>query len=148
MLFLQSSVQYTYQKSQKSIDMCYTKRKLIFLWLSILWAIIIISISSIPHLSTPRIHIGFRLDHIAHFGMYFVLAVFIILWKTDKHGSFEKGQYAVFILLGCVFAIVDETHQLWIPGRTFSWQDMLSNVLGFTSGMAGITYVYKRYLAN
>ncbi|PID88858.1 MAG: hypothetical protein CSB02_00545 [Bacteroidia bacterium] len=128
--------------------MYYTRRKIVFRWLSILWGITIISISSIPHLSTPNIHIGFRLDHIAHFGMYFVLAVFIILWKTDKHGLFEKGQYAVFMLFGCLFAIADETHQIWIPGRTFAWQDMLSNILGFTGGMVGVSYIYKRYFVN
>ncbi len=126
----------------------FTKRNIIFRWLFILWAILIISVSSIPHLSVPNIPIGFRLDYLVHFGMYFVLAIFLVLWKIDKYGHFKKGQYIILILLGCLFAIADETHQLWIPERTFAWKDMLSNVLGFTSGFVFVSSLYNRYCVS
>ncbi len=121
------------------------KRKKIFRVISILWAVVIISISSIPRLSVPNIQLGFRLDYIMHFGIYFVLALFIFLWKADKEGHFNIKQNLVFIMCLCLFAIADETHQRWIPGRTFAWQDMVSNMLGLTIAFGFVPYLYKRY---
>ncbi len=120
------------------------KRKTIFRIISILWAAIIISISSIPRLPVPDMHLGFRLDYVIHFGIYFVLSLFVFLWKADKKGYLNIKQYFVVIMLWCVFAVADETHQLWIPGRTFAWQDMLSNILGFISGIVLALYLYRR----
>ncbi len=122
----------------------FIKRKMIFRWVFVLWAILIISVSSIPHLSVPKVAIGFRLDYLVHFGMYFVLGFFLVLWRTDKKRFFSLNQNRVFISLCYLFAIVDETHQLWISGRTFAWQDMLSNMLGLTIALGFVPYLYKR----
>lgn len=110
---------------------CLENRNL-FKWLTILWATFIFAVSSTPHLSAPNISWHFRLDYLFHFSVYFLLGVFLVLW-LQLHKVIIKLKKFIFVpLLAYLFAITDELHQIWIPGRTFAWQDMLCNILGIS----------------
>lgn len=109
------------------------QQKQVFKWLFWLWAITIIVLSSLPNIPTQKINIWdepFRLDYLAHFGVFFILGGFFIIWKSDEQGSFSFRRNICFVLGLLVFASLDEIHQIWIPGRSFNPLDLIYNTLG------------------
>ncbi|AVK50151.1 teicoplanin resistance protein VanZ [Clostridium sp. MF28] len=90
-----------------------------------------------------------NLDHIvrknAHAFMYMVLAILVCgaLFSYNKNG---KGMI-IYILFICLFyAVTDEFHQSFIPGRTSLVSDILVDFMGAMIGL-GLFYLsyYKIY---
>ncbi len=93
-----------------------------------------------------------NLDHIvrknAHAFMYMVLAILVCgaLFSYNKSG---KGMI-IYILFICLFyAVTDEFHQSFIPGRTSLVSDILVDFMGALIGL-GLFYIsyYKIYKRN
>lgn len=93
-----------------------------------------------------------NLDHIvrknAHAFMYMVLAILVCgaLFSYNKSG---KGMI-IYILFICLFyAVTDEFHQSFIPGRTSLVSDILVDFMGALIGL-GLFYFsyYKIYKRN
>lgn len=94
-----------------------------------------------------------QLDHIvrknAHAFMYAVLALLVssALFASNKRG----GEAIVYIMFICLFyAVLDEFHQSFIPGRTSLVSDVLVDFGGAAIGLI-VFYlcyykVYKKYL--
>ncbi|MGI6424217.1 MAG: VanZ family protein [Tepidanaerobacteraceae bacterium] len=83
----------------------------------------------------------------AHFSLYFVLGFLVIngLWKSGIYGS--KGIYlGVFISL--LYAISDEVHQLYVPGRGGQVQDVILDTVGSVVGILLYVNVFKERLRN
>jgi polysaccharide biosynthesis protein VpsQ len=53
--------------------------------------------------------------------------------------SIFKGSIVIFIIM-----VLEETSQLFFPGRTFSWKDMLANTCGIAIGDR-LAYLFQRY---
>lgn len=95
--------------------------------------IAIISISSIPHLPTLKIHTAksdIRLDYLIHFCQYGLLTLVAFIAYSDKNFNIRAGKALLLIATLILFAISDEFHQKLIPGRSFSLKDILSNLSG------------------
>jgi len=101
--------------------------KNIFKILFIFWCFVIIILTSIPKLHSPTEHIlGF--DKIAHFGIYLIFAFLFIKMFPAK--AFPKTIKKLY-LLAVFVPILDELHQIPIPGREFSVYDIFADMLGF-----------------
>jgi len=108
-------------------------QKRLFGFLFWIWGVVIVVLSSLPNIPTQKLNVWdepFRLDYLEHFGVFAILVAFFVVWKSDALCSFDKKKYLGVLALLVIFAIVDETHQLWIEGRTFNPLDMMYNVLG------------------
>lgn len=117
--------------------------KIIF-WL---WALTLFILSSIPNIPTQQINIWdepFRLDYLEHFGVFFLLGLFYILWKSEKEVVFSYVKNRWYILALLVFASLNELHQIWIPGRTFNPLDLIYNTLGLVVVFMVFPPVLKR----
>ena len=68
-------------------------------------------------------------DLLAHFGVFFVLAL-LLLW-----GLGPKRLWLV-VLLAIAYAAFDELRQLYLPGRHAEWMDFAADVLAVAAGMA------------
>jgi VanZ family protein len=100
--------------------------------LLIIWIIAIFILSVIPMNQNTKIEIGgtpFRLDYFEHFGVFFILG---LLYVLSSMMFLPKRWNEIAILI--VYAIVTETIQLTIPGRTFNPWDLAYNILGFIVG--------------
>ena len=99
----------------------------IFIILFILWCCVILTLTSIPKLQSPtgRI-IGF--DKIAHFGIYLVFSFLFMKMFTKK--ELPKTIKKLY-LLAVLVPLLDELHQIPIPGREFSVYDIFADFLGF-----------------
>ena len=110
----------------------------------VIWIALIIVFSSLPRLPEIKIEghsFEIRLDYLIHFVEYFTLA-FLSLLTFDRAGHNKRINrvVAIFFLL-MLFAAIDETHQLLIPGRSFNPLDMLFNFTGIIGGSIFTLYL-------
>jgi VanZ family protein len=106
----------------------------------LIWALLIMAVSSIPNLKTPAEGIVFS-DKAAHFAEYFVFGLLAadMLWKINKNNRYI---ILITIIMGTTYGILDELHQLFIPGRKTDVFDMTSDALGAI--LASLIYVWWR----
>ena len=127
----------------KQVKQYTTPIKIVF-WL---WLVFIAVVSSLPNIPTQEINIWdepFRLDYLEHFGVFAILLGLFVLWKSDKNGLFYLKKHYPFVLGLFFFAIIDELHQLWIPGRSYNPLDLIYNLLGSISGMYFTKYILQK----
>jgi VanZ family protein len=116
---------------------------LLSLWAPvILWMGVIFFISSIPHLKSP-----FEWDYLyrkaAHVAEYVILAVLLCrAWR----GSGVRAPAYVLLALGTavLYAMTDEFHQGFVPGRTASALDVLIDSTGCLAGI----FLYRSKTGN
>lgn len=73
----------------------------------------------------------------AHFFEYFVLAILLML-VLKNHFEVNLKLVMVVCILGLLYSITDEIHQLFVPGRTGRVVDVLVDFLGISLG--GFSY--------
>lgn len=97
-----------------------------------LWALVILALTSFPHpeqLIVPPP----GLDKLVHSAVYIPLAFFFTRWLAAS--THRLASFAGLPLAGpCLFGLLDELHQIPIPGRTFSWWDVAADCLGVAIG--------------
>lgn len=103
-----------------------------------LWLGLIFIVSSIPYLSVPGFKFNiilFQTDYILHWFQYTVLISLFVIWRNKIKSEFNKRIGFSALVLGIFIASIDETHQLFIPGRHFNPMDMVYNYLGVVTGI-------------
>ena len=95
--------------------------------LAIIFIFTIILGSSIPSASIPNSYI-FSSDKLLHIIEYFILGFFLF------NSLIKKTEYPGFLclLLGTIFALVDEIYQSTTPGRFSSSFDVIADFIGLT----------------
>ena len=112
--------------------------KFIAPWLFVVWLLLIIVFSSIPKIPEMKLlsyDFGIEIDYVLHFSEYVGLAFLALL---SFHASARRilDRRVLYILLFLViFAVLDESHQLLIPARSFNLLDMASNIVGIFCGI-------------
>lgn len=82
-------------------------------------------------------------DKLIHFVEFFVLV--IISLKVFQ--MFNVKHYYIFgVLLCLVFVVLSESLQSLIPSRSFSYYDILADVLGIISGMVVFKWIFSKQL--
>jgi len=112
---------------------------------ALIWALIIFIVSSIPNLSAPSF--GFRaFDKLAHFGEYFIFALFVSYAIGKQHFGISKIFWISTIIAG-LYGFSDEFHQLFIAGREASMLDALADLFGGASA-SGIYFLWKKKIKS
>ena len=83
--------------------------------------------SSITGNSIPELYI-FGMDKLLHVLEYFIFGYLLVNSVSDK------TQYPVYLtfVLGICFALIDETYQLTVIGRSSSSFDVIADAIGLT----------------
>jgi hypothetical protein len=85
---------------------------------------------------------GLNLALIYHLGIFFMFSFFLYL--TINHKNKSKTKYILLtLIISIIYAILDETHQLFVPGRVFSIKDILIDSLGSLSSIIILTKFNK-----
>jgi len=92
-----------------------------FFVLFILYCGLIYYLSSIPNLTLKNVF-NFQ-DLFLHFGEYSVFAILLYF-------SFPNRDIPSLLMFTQIFAFLDELHQFFVPGRTFSFLDFFADFLG------------------
>ena len=107
-----------------------------------IWMIVLFILSSIPSDNLPEIGFVFS-DKLAHLIVYFILGI-LLGWRLGKVKKDSKGLYwRNSFFIGIFYAIFDEVHQLFIPGRQFDIWDITFDILGV---FLGILFIKNRLL--
>ncbi len=83
---------------------------------------------------------------LAHFSEYTLLG-FLALWHFSLY-KISKIKKASLAFAGCtLYAILDEIHQIYVPGRSFQFTDILTDASGSLLGIlifSAILYFIKK----
>ncbi|MBN1480351.1 VanZ family protein [candidate division KSB1 bacterium] len=95
----------------------------------ILWTCILLALTWYPRVEIPDLGINAE-DKIAHIIVFAVWGV--LMSRSVSKYEIKQMPFAVkvTILTGTLFAIVDESAQIVIPGRYFTFYDGIANILG------------------
>ncbi len=105
--------------------------KLSILW-AILYAMLIIGLSSIPGRSLPDIKYLSQ-DKLIHFGEYLIFG--ILVGQVIAFRITARSRIFLFTLvLAGAFGALDEVYQTLIPGRDNSYTDWFADLLGVIAG--------------
>ncbi len=105
--------------------------KLSVLW-AILYALLIIGLSSIPGRSFPDVKLLSQ-DKLIHIGEYLIFGILVsqaIVLRVTAHGRV----FLFTLLLASTFGALDEVYQTLIPGRDNSYADWIADLLGVIAG--------------
>ncbi|MDB4349533.1 VanZ family protein [Omnitrophica bacterium] len=107
---------------------------------SVLYMLFIFIISSISYPS-EKIFISWEMQNVLHIPLYGVLA---FLWMRafyyNKAGFRDAVMYTFIIAV--LYAVFDEYHQSFVPGRDASAADVLFDVIGSVAGI--FIYRYRK----
>jgi VanZ family protein len=96
--------------------------------------------SSRPDLpSAPEPFVDFVLKKMAHAFVYAVLAALLVR-ATSARGRIGIVPWAIAIL----YAVTDEFHQTFVPGRTGRWTDVAIDAAGAAVGVAFMLWLRRR----
>lgn len=108
-----------------------SKKTWAWLWV-FCYAVLIFLCSALPAKLVPQAFWAY--DKIVHISLYlpFGFLVSRALAKTIRWGGFNA--LLVFIFMIMMYALSDEIHQLFVPGRHFSWLDLAADSAGAMIG--------------
>jgi VanZ family protein len=116
---------------------------LVYLPLIFYW-ILLFTLTTLPSQSIPAVGVNDKLEHmLAYFGLSFLLYLTLLFQKK----SIMLKKYAMlFTLLIVVFyGVLDEVHQLLIPGRSCELLDFLADMLGGILGIVLLKILIRVY---
>jgi VanZ family protein len=115
---------------------------LIYLPLGLYWIALFIA-TSIPTEYIPAVGVS---DKLNHFFAYLVLSVLLYLTFIFQEKAPLLREYpATFtLLIGSVYGIIDELHQLLIPGRHAEVLDWIADFLGVIAGILIVKLLFLR----
>lgn len=90
---------------------------------------LIFVLSSIPSIEIPETH--FLIPFLVHFAEFFILAV-LLLWAANDgfRGGVNPGAVMAAFLISALYAVVDELHQIYVPGRVPDMLDVAVDTFG------------------
>jgi VanZ family protein len=98
------------------------------------WMALIFFLSAQAQLPTPRQHwLDVVLEKSAHTLEYAVLAA-LLLRALGARGQELRRAFGVAVLLAWLYALTDEFHQRFVPGRSADWSDIVFDWLGAVAG--------------
>lgn len=103
------------------------------LWRNILWAIIIFILCSIPGDDLPKtsmVNIP-HLDKIVHFGMFFIMGIFLIA-ELRYQTKFKKAtRVSIALSLIAIYGgLIEYLQQNFFTNRSGDFVDLLADILG------------------
>ncbi len=119
--------------------MNFITNKAFWSWIFVFWTVALVIMSIIPNSIPPSLQIGessiVRTDYILHFISFLLLPIFYFL--SGEKNIFRKISLNIWLTLiaGLVFAVLTETIQIYVPGRTFNILDMIWNIFGLLCGI-------------
>jgi VanZ family protein len=101
------------------------------------WAVLIFVLSSIPGRSFPKYKL-FSYDKVLHALVYSVLGGLCFLALRRTRPMKTSRLIVLSVLLGTVYGLSDEFHQLFVAGRSADLHDALADCIGALLGASAV----------
>lgn len=111
--------------------------------------ILVSAVIKIGHVLDKKVGIGelkIRLDHLLHALAYFIFSLYYIAGQNLGLQLFKRHKYLLFFVILFLLGFLAEILQIWVPYRSFSLLDMLSNLVGIAAGI--IVTVFYLLICN
>ena len=87
--------------------------------------------SNIPYVVDIAYFIAHNFDKFAHMILYFGLGILLhITFRHSNNLTLKKYAPVFAIFIGIAYGITDELHQMYVPGRTSSFGDIVADGIG------------------
>jgi len=118
------------------------KKLLVYTPLVVYW-IILFGATTLPAASMPSFGV---VDKVNHLSAYFILAILLFLTLLFQQKiPFAKNRVAPYALIICsLYGMLDEVHQIFIPGRSAEFLDFLADACGALLGVLLMNYLVKK----
>lgn len=103
------------------------KNRKFFLFMTLLIALEIFLFSTISSFPIGE-KTGLNLATFYHFGVFFMFTFFLSLTLINK--KINNKTIIIILLISLIYALSDEFHQLFVPGRFCSLKDILVDLAG------------------
>ncbi|MBD3628110.1 MAG: VanZ family protein [Cyclobacterium sp.] len=100
-----------------------------------------------PGSEVPDIPKFYGSDKLIHFGMFSGMAFLwnrVIRWQLPDESKKKQRKFTNYLVLWIFIAIFTEYLQILVPGRSFDYLDIVTNILGGTIGTIIFVYVNKK----
>lgn len=86
-------------------------------------------------------------DKINHFGAYGLLSVllYLNLYFQDKIKLLNKFPATFTVLIASIYGLLDELHQMFVPGRSAEFLDWLADFSGSLVAVLISRYLIRRF---
>ncbi len=116
---------------------------------AILFAILIFTLSHIPNYLLPPTTFNLQ-DKLLHSFVFFLFGISLLIAFTRFK---NKAKVIVLVLLlGSIYGLLDEVHQLFVPGRVCDITDWLSDTIGVSLSLLFRnkikTFIENKYFAR
>jgi VanZ family protein len=113
------------------------KKYLVYLPLILYW-LLILTLTSLPGVDMPNVHINDKIEHLlAYGGLGFLLNLSLRI--QNKFALVKKYSAWFAILIVSAYGALDELHQLFIPGRSCDILDWTADTIGVIIGVTIMT---------
>ncbi len=112
---------------------------------SIIWALLILFLSSGPGIQLPKSTIDLSIDKVGHFIFYGILA-FSIAYGYFKNNPTKdkKGLFKALIISGFYGICLEIMQYSFFPNRYFEVLDIIANISGSLIGILFFKYIYYK----
>ena len=115
------------------------------------YMVVIFILSSIPGNTlkeTGLFHYD-KLLHLIEYGFLGGLSGLLVLDPEKfRNASVERTDYALAIGIGWGYAVIDEIHQYFVPGRMMEMNDFIADAVGVVLGIIAYQWIIKKILAK
>ena len=111
---------------------------------TLFWALLIFSLSSIPSLDVPDL--GFQVQDKFYHACEFAVFGFLLRRSATAFSCSKSALWKLSALIGVLYAVLDEIHQYFVPGREADWGDLIADVIGIFIGICMFNLWAKRKL--
>lgn len=102
---------------------------------AIVYALLIFGLSSIPKSRMPEMAF-WNFDKLIHIVEYAVFALFLMLaFRSSNNAKITAAARYWSLVSGVLYGMLDEFHQIFVPGRTASVFDLGADALGICLGI-------------
>ncbi len=110
----------------------------------IVYWIILFTATSIPAQSVPSFGVG---DKFNHFFAYFILAILLYLTLSFQEKSIFTQRNAALLTIAIIllYGVLDELHQMLIPGRSAEFLDWAADAIGTICGVLIVSSLLKKF---
>jgi VanZ family protein len=113
------------------------KKYLVYLPLILYW-LLILTLTSLPGVDVPNIHLNDKIEHLlAYGGLGFLLNLSLRI--QNKFTIVKKYPAWFSVLIVSAYGALDELHQLFIPGRSCDILDWTADTVGVIIGVTIMT---------
>ena len=116
---------------------------LVYLPLIFYW-ILLFTLTTLPSKSVPVIGVNDKVEHLlAYFGLSFLLYLTLLFQK--KSVLLKRNALLFTLIIVFAYGIIDEVHQLMIPGRSCEFIDFTADMLGGILGLITMRILIRFY---